>query len=202
MRVKGYFNNILRTYQENEKKAFERVCYNAGIADVTLIPSIICSALGDNLNISTSTGKLIVNIGGGCTNIAALAMKSIITGVCVGIGGSNINMAIEKYILENHGLFVSDGTADRVKFDICSLLENDTASTEVQGVNAETKENQSIVLNSKDLYNLTSYYYGKIAEAISSVISSCPPDIVADINREGIYVFGNHSHFGTSVGTH
>lgn len=176
-----------------EKKAFEKVCYNAGIADVTLVPSIICSALGDNINISTSTGKLVVNIGGGCTNIAALSMNGILTGVCISVGGANINMAIEKYILENHGLFISDGTADRVKHEICSLLENDTASTEVQGVSAETKENQSIVLNSKDVYHITCYYYEKIAEAINSVISACPPDIIADINREGIYVFGSHS---------
>ena len=176
----------------NEKKAFERVCYNAGIADVSLIPSIICSAIGENIPINTSTGKLIVNIGGGCTNIAAFAMNQIITGICASVGGANINMAIEKYILENFGLMISDGTADHIKHEVCSLLENDTASTEVQGISVETKESQSIVVCSKDLYSITTHYYEKVAEAIASVIATCPPDIVADINREGIYVFGSH----------
>ncbi len=177
----------------NEKKTFERVCYNAGIADVTLIPAIICSAIGDNIPINTSTGKLLVNIGGGCTNIAAMAMNSIITGVNISVGGANINCAIESFILEKYSLFISDGTAERVKQEVSSLLENNIATTEVQGVNAKSKESETIVISSKDVYPILVHYYTKIAEAISSVISSCPPDIVADISREGIFVFGGHS---------
>lgn len=177
----------------NEKKAYEKVCYNAGIADVTLIPAIICSAIGENLPINTSTGKLIVNIGGGCTNIAAMAMNNIITGVNISVGGSNINMAIEKYILERFNLYVSDGTGEKVKQEVASLLENNSSSTEIQGVNIETKESESAVITSKDTYPILAHYYSKIAEATASVIAACPPDIAADITREGIYVFGGHS---------
>lgn len=177
----------------NEKKTFEKVCYSAGIADVTLIPAVICSAIGDDIPINTSTGKLIVNIGGGCTNIAAMAMNSIITGVNVSVGGKNISTAIEKYIMERFGLFVSDGTAERVKNEISSLLENNTATTEVQGVNASTRESESVVISSKDIYPIVSHYYSKIADAILSVINACPPDIANDIALEGIYIFGGHS---------
>jgi len=177
----------------NEKKAFEKVCYNAGIADVTLIPAIICSAIGDGIPVNTSTGKLIVNIGGGCTNIAAMAMNNIITGVNVSIGGVNMNMAIEKYILEKFNLFISDGTSEKVKKEISSLLENNISSAEVQGVNVNTKESESIIITSNDIYPIMVHYYSKIAETITSVISSCPPDIASDISREGIYVFGGHA---------
>lgn len=177
----------------NEKKAFEKVCYNAGIADVTLIPAIICSAVGDEIPIGTNTGKLIVNIGGGCTNIAAIAMNSIITGVNISVGGSNMCTAIEKYIMERFGLFISDGTAERVKNEIASLLENNTATTEVQGVKVDTKETESVVITSKDIYPIVVHYYSKIADAILSVINSCPPDIANDITLNGIYVFGGNS---------
>ena len=177
----------------NEKKAFEKVCYNAGIADVTLIPAVICSAIGDEIPIGTSTGKLVVNIGGGCTNIAAIAMNSIVTGVNISVGGNNINTAIEKYIMERFGLFISDGTAERVKNEISSLLENNTATTEVQGVKTETRETESVVISSKDIYPIVSHYYSKIADAILSVINACPPDIANDITLGGIYVFGGHS---------
>lgn len=176
-----------------EKKAFEKVCYNAGIADVSLIPAVICSAIGDNIPINTSNGKLIVNIGGGTTNIAAMANNSIITGVNVTVGGTNINKAMEKFILENHNLVVSETVAEHVKKEICSLLENDIVTIEVQGVNVNTKEPSSIILSSKEVYPITIHYYTKIAEAISSVLSSCPPDIVADISKEGMYVFGGDS---------
>ena len=177
-----------------EKKAFEKVCYNAGIADVTLIPAIICSAIGDDIPIDTSTGKLLVNIGGGTTNIAVIANSTIVSGVNISIGGSLINTAIEKLLVEKFAVNVSDGTAEKIKSEIYSLLENSTASIEVQGVNTLTKETQSITVTSQDIYPIISHYYGRIADAIQSVLSSLPPDIVADINREGIFVFGSHSN--------
>ena len=176
-----------------EKKAFEKVCYNAGIADVTLIPAIICSAIGDSIPINTTTGKLLVNIGGGCTNIAAMAESSIITGVNISVGGTNINSAIESYILEKYNLFIGEGTSEKVKLEVGSLLENNIATVEVQGVNAATKESETVVVSSEDIYPIIEHYYSKIAEAISSVISSCPPDIINDISRECIYIFGSPS---------
>ena len=178
----------------DEKKAFEKVCYGAGIADVTLIPAIICSAIGDSLPINTSAGKLIVNIGGGCTNIAAMAMNNIITGINISVGGANINTAIEQYVLERFNLHISDGSSEKIKQEVGSLLPNNTATTEVQGVNINTKESESVLISSMDIYPIMTHYYSKIAEAISSVISSCPPDIANDIARDGIYVFGGHSH--------
>ena len=177
----------------NEKKAFEKVCYNAGIADVTLIPAVICSAIGDEIPINTNTGKLIVNIGGGCTNIATMAMNSIITGINISVGGSNICTAIEKYLMERFNLYISDGTAERIKNEIASLLENNTETTEVQGVKADTRETEVVVISSKDIYPIVSHYYSKIADAILSVINACPPDIANDITIHGIYVFGGNS---------
>ena len=176
-----------------EKKAFEKVCYNAGIADVTLIPAIVCSAIGDNLPINTSTGKLLVNIGGGCTNIAAMAMNSIITGINISVGGTNMNVAIEKYILERFKLFISSGTSEKINKEIGSLLENNNASIEIQGVNIETKESESVIVSSKDIYPIMVHYYSLISDAILSVISTCPPDIQNDITREGIYLYGGHA---------
>ena len=183
----------------NEKKTFEKVCYNAGIADVTLLPAVLCSPIGDNIPIHTNTGKLIVNIGGGCTNIAAIALNTIVTGVNISVGGTNINTAIEKLILEKYNLYISEGTADRIKQEVCSLLENNTASTEVQGVNASTKETETVVITSSDIYPIMVHYFSKIADAIASVIRSCPPDIASDITTHGIYLFGGHSQIsGTS----
>ena len=176
-----------------EKKAFEKTCYNAGIADVTLIPAIICSAVGDNIPIHTSSGKLLVNIGGGCTNIATMAMNSIITGINISVGGSNINTAIEQYILENHKLIVSPGTGDKVNKEVGSLLENNLASIEVQGVNAQTKESESTIITSKEIYPIVHHYYSLISDAIISVISSCPTDIQTDISHDGVYIFGRNS---------
>lgn len=177
-----------------EKKAFEKTCYNAGIADVTLIPAIVCSAIGDNIPVHTSTGKLLVNIGGGCTNIAAMAVNSIVTGVNISVGGSNINTAIEQYVLEQHKLYISGSSSDKVFKEVGSLLENNLASHEVQGVNVETKEAESAFISSKEIFPIVNHYYTLIADAISSVIATCPPDIQADIAKDGVYIFGRGTY--------
>lgn len=176
-----------------EKKTFEKVCYNAGIADITIIPAIVCGAIGDEIPINTNTGKLLVNIGGGTTNIAVIAMNNIISGVNISIGGTTISKAIEQMIAEKFNLRVGEGVAEKVKDDVVSLLENDTASIDVQGINITTKETETKVICSPDVYQIATHYYGKIAEAISSVINTCPPDIINDIKREGMYLFGSNS---------
>ena len=177
----------------NERKTFEKVCYGAGIADVTIIPAIICSAVGDDIPVNTSTGKLLVNIGGGTTNIAVMAMNNIVAGINVGIGGTSIDKAIEKLVAEKFNMRLGDGVAQKIKEETLSLLETDTAAIEVQGININTKETESKIITSKDVYPVATYYYEKIAEAVSSVINACPPDIINDIKREGMYLFGSNS---------
>lgn len=177
----------------SEKKNFEKVCYNAGIADVTMIPAIICSAIGDDIPVDTSTGKLLVTIGGGTSNIAVIANNSIVSGINISVGGTSINTAIENMIVEKFNSNIGDGTAEKIKGETLSLLENDTSSIEVQAVNISTHESQNILVSAKDVYPIATHYYGKIAEAIASVITTCPPDIVSDIKREGVYVYGSHS---------
>ena len=91
-----------------DKKVFEKVCYAAGISDVTIMPAILCSAIGQNLDIEGKYGKLVVNIGGGCTNIAVIANNTIINGASIGIGGTKINTAIEQYVLDKYNLKISE----------------------------------------------------------------------------------------------
>ena len=176
-----------------ERKTFEKVCYNAGIADVTIIPAIICSAVGDDIPVNTNNGKLLVNIGGGTTNIAVMAMNNIISGINISIGGTSIDKAVENLVAEKFNIRLGEGIAQKIKEEVLSLLESDTASIEVQGINITTKENESKIITSKDIYPVATYYYGKIAEAILGVINTCPPDIINDIKHEGLYLFGSNS---------
>lgn len=177
----------------SEKKNLEKVCYNAGIADVTMIPAIICSAVGDDIPINTSTGRLFVTIGGGTTNIAVIANNTIVSGINLSIGGQMINTAIENMIIEKFNANIGEGASEKIKVETLSLLENDTSSINVQAVDITTHDTKTILVSSKDIYPIASHYFGKVAEAIASVITTCPPDIVSDIKREGVYVFGSHS---------
>jgi len=176
-----------------ERKAFEKVCYSAGIADVVMIPGILCSALGDDIDISGSSAKMLVGIGGGTTNIAVTMNNSIVSGINLGIGGTLFVKAIERHIAEKFNVKLSELSAEKIKLEVMSLLPNDGAYLEVQGINQVTNETELLTISSRDVYPVAEEYFGKIAEAIASVISSLPPDLIADINREGIYFFGSNS---------
>jgi len=176
-----------------ERKTLEKVCYEAGINDVILLPAIVCSAIGDNINVDTPTGKLLVNIGGGATNIAIMCNNQIMTGVSISLGGSNITVAIEKLIQEKFNLRIGEGTAEELKENICSLHADSSLSYDISGIDIETKESKTITVTSNDVHIILDHYYGKIVEAIGSCVQNCPPDIIKDIQTTGIYLFGGGS---------
>ena len=177
----------------SDKKVIQKVCYSAGISDVTIIPAIICSAIGQDIDIENKYGKLIVNIGGGCTNIAVIANNTILQGISLSLGGSKINMAIEQYISEKYNIQISGSTAEKIKQEVSSLFENYSATSDIEGIDLSTKENQSLTIHSKEIFPIIKHYYGLITEAITTVINMCPPDIIGDVNKSGVYISGSQS---------
>ena len=176
---------------EADKKIIQKVCYSAGISDCIIMPAIICSAIGLDLDLEGKYGKLVVNIGGGCTNIAVIANNSIINGISASIGGTKINTAIEKYVLDKYNLQISNSTAEKLKQDIASLFETYTATTDIDGIDVITKENKTVAITSHEIYPIMDYHYNKICQAIETVVNMCPPDIISDIYKDGGYFGGS-----------
>ena len=174
-----------------EKKQFEITCFKAGIAEVFIVPDIICYAVGNGINLQNEEANIIVNIGGDTTNIAIVSNFSIVKGFNLAIGGSIINVAISKYIEETYNIRVSNEQAELIKLETCSLLENYNASIEILGLNTKTQIKETITISSTELYPIVYHYYSKIAEAILSILQDCDPTIVTDISKNGIYYYGN-----------
>lgn len=173
-----------------EKKSLEIVCFKAGIADVYLVPDIICYALGNGIDIQNDLSQFIVNIGGDTTNIATISNYTIIKGYNFAIGGELINIAIAKYIEEIYNVYVSLEQVDKLKLEICSLFENYSASMEILGVSKITQSKEKLLITATELYPIIQYYYLKIADAINSIIQELDPIVVEDIMRNGIYFYG------------
>ena len=173
-----------------EKKAYEITCFKAGISDVALVPDVLCFAVGNGLNIQDEKAEMIVDIGGDTTNIAIISNTSIIQGFNLSIGGSIINAAISKYIEQTHGLLISNEQAEHIKLEICSLFETFQASIEVEGFNVKTQNRSKINVNSAELFPIIKHYYGKIAEAVKSIVQSSAPQTINDIMDSGIYYYG------------
>lgn len=176
-----------------EKKRFEIVCYKAGIADVYLVPNILCFAVGSGINIQGDSANLIVDIGGDITDIATVSNSTILNGYTLSIGGSIINVAIAKYIEETYNIKIGIEQAEHIKHEICSLFENYAASMEITGINKETKLKEKFELHSAEIFPIIDHYYGKIADAISALIQSSDPEVISDISQNGICFYGGAS---------
>lgn len=173
-----------------EKKKFEVACFKAGITDVCIIPEILSYAVGSEMNLSPDLTHLVVNIGGDTTNIAVISGYRIISGYNFSIGGSLINIAITKYIEETYNLKISPDMARQLKADICSLFSSFNASSKVIGINSRSMLTEERTISSAELFPIVDYYYGKVAEAILSIIASGKPETAKDIAQNGIYYFG------------
>lgn len=174
-----------------EKKQFEIVCFKAGIAEVFIVPDIICYAVGDGLNLQENIPHMIVNIGGDTTNIAVITNFNIISGYNFAIGGNIIDVAIIKFLEENHNLKITRRQAEQIKLEICSLIDNYSATTEVMGFNTKTLVKEQLTITSSELFPIVKYYYSKVAEIILSVVQSIDPTVVSEISNNGIFYYGN-----------
>ena len=177
----------------SEKLAFEQACYHAGISDCLLIPSVVCSAIGKGIEIGGETASMVVGIGAGCTDIAVVMQNTLVSGVNVGMGGSNIDKGIEQQLLAKFNFIISDTTAEKIKKEVGSLYKNDTSEITVSGQDSITREAKQITITSGDIYPAIEHYYSKIAESIASVLSSCTPDVASDVSKAGITFVGGDS---------
>ena len=176
-----------------EAKNFEKVCLNCGIGEVILVPSVMCGAVGMSLPVLSSKSNLVVNMGGGTTDIAVISSGNIISGISLGFGGQDLDTAIENLIATDFKLLVGADAPESIKLEIASLYKNDSSNTEVFGVDTVTNQSRTDVVSATDILPIVEEHYRKIAVAIRDLLNTCSPEIVADVAGEGIYVCGGAS---------
>lgn len=159
------------------------------------MPAILCSAIGQNLDIEEKYGKLVVNIGGGCTNVAIIANNTILNGASISIGGTKINTAIEQYIAEKYNLKISSQTAEKIKNDVGSLFATYSSSTDITGIDLLSMENRTIAVTSQEIYPIMQLHFNKICDTIETLTNMCPTDIISDIHKSGINISGSQCSF-------
>ncbi len=173
-----------------DRKLLEETCYNAGIQDVIVVPSVMCGALGYNFPIGEPKGACLVNIGGGSTDIAVVSMNTIIAGINLSVGGIAIDKAIEKCLTDEFGIKLGLGTAEKIKEEIGSLYKNDTSSVTISAIDSESKMPKDVEVTSNIIYSTIEKYFNAIVEGIKTVLNNCPPNIVEDVCENGIFLMG------------
>lgn len=175
-----------------ERKTYEDVLAAVRITDVTMIENIMLSAIGADLPIASASG-MIVNIGGGVTEIAAISLGGIISACGITIGGNMMDDALRSRIESTYKLSVDRNAARSVKHDIGSLDVLDLAEAVAEGSDTCMQRPASCFVRAIDVRDAVLPYYEKICDGISNMINDCPPAIVADVRNNGICVVGGAS---------
>ena len=169
----------------------EEATYQAGAREVTLVAEPIAAAIGAGVEITRPCGNLIVDIGGGITDIAVISLGGIVVSSSVRVAGDHFNEAIIRYIRKQHNLFIGEQTAETVKMKLGAARHlSDTETMEIKGRNVTTGLPKRVFLTSSEIQEALKETAGQIVEAIHSVLEKTPPELAADIMDRGIVLAG------------
>ncbi len=176
---------------EVERKAVEEATFAAGARDVNLIEEPVAAAIGAGLDISKPCGNLIVDIGGGTTDIAVISLGGAVVSESIKLAGDDFDEAIVRYMRKKHNLLIGERTAEDIKIKIGTtyqLVEDETI--EVRGRNLVTGLPKTVTVSSSETEQALRETTGQIVEAIISVLERTPPELSADILDRGIVLTG------------
>ena len=179
---------------EVEERTVINSAIEAGARRVYLIEESLAAALGANLDISGPTGHMVVDIGGGTTDIAVLTMNSIATSSSIKVAGDNFDEAIARYIRRYHGVTIGQTTAEDIKINIGSVYQQgEEMNMTILGRDVKTGMPKELTLSSADLREVLFRPARQIADEVLSVLENTSPELVSDIARNGIVLTGGGS---------
>jgi len=176
---------------EVEKRAVRDSCEHAGAKEVHLIAEPMASAIGIGLNVHDPIGNMIVDIGGGTTEIAVIALSGIVTDESIRIAGDEMTEAITQYFRRTHNILIGDRTAETIKCAVGSAhpLEEEI-EIEVKGRDLVTGIPKMINVTSVEIREALSEAVNEIVGAVRKLLERTPPELSADIYERGIMLTG------------
>jgi rod shape-determining protein MreB len=179
-----------------ERRAIQESAESAGARQVFLIEEPMAAAIGAGLPVTEPTGSMVVDIGGGTTEVAVISLGGIVFARSVRIGGDTMDEAIIGYIRRNHNLLIGESTAERIKKTVGSALKleaNEGKTMPIKGrdlVNGVPKE---IIITEKQIAESLSEPVTGIVDAVKVALENTPPELAADIAEKGIVMTGGGS---------
>ena len=179
---------------EVEKKAVEDATYQAGARDVKIIEEPIAAAIGAGIDITKPCGNMIVDIGGGTSDIAVISLGGTVVSTSVKIAGDDFDEAIVRYMRKKHNLLIGERTAEDMKIKIGSAFKRPQVDyMEVRGRHLVTGLPRTVKVSSEETEEALHEATAQIVDAIHSVLERTPPELAADIADRGIVLTGGGS---------
>ena len=179
-----------------ERRAIQEAAEAAGGRDVYLIEEPMAAAIGAGLPVTEPTGSMIVDIGGGTTEIAVLSLGGIVYARSVRVGGDKMDEAIISYIRRYYNLLIGEATAEKIKKEIgaaCPPEQGDGKTMEIKGRDLMDGVPKEIVLSETQIAEALADPVGQIIEGIKVALESTPPELSSDIVDKGIVITGGGS---------
>ena len=172
---------------EIERKAVEEATYQAGARDVYMVEEPIAAAIGAGVDVTKPFGNLVVDIGAGTSDVAVISLAGVVVSASVKVAGDNFNQAILNYVRKNHGLFIGEDMAEKIKIQIGTAIEESNPRTmEVRGRNVITGLPKTVTLTSEEIRMALKDATSQIVETVHGVLEKTPPELAADIVDRGI----------------
>ena len=179
---------------EVERRAVEDAAYNAGARYVFLVEEPVAAALGAGLDIIRPVGNLVVDIGGGTTDIAVISMGGAVVTASSKIAGDDFDDAIVRYIRKRYNILIGDTTADDIKINIGTCYKRpENISMDIRGRDLVTGLPKTITITSDETEEALRDTVAKVIEEVRSVLEKTPPELAADIADRGIILTGGGS---------
>ena len=176
---------------EVEKRAIRESALGAGALEVRLIEEPMAAALGAGLKVSEASGSMVVDIGGGTTEIAVISLNGVVYSDSVRIGGDRFDEAIVNYVRRHYGSVIGDATAERIKQEIgCAFASSEMREIDVRGRNLAEGVPRSFTLNSDEILEALQEPLAGIVQAVKSALEQSPPELASDIAESGVVLTG------------
>ncbi len=176
-----------------EKKAVIDAAKSAGAREVYLVSEPMAAAIGAGLPVEEPAGNMVVDIGGGTTDVAVISLAGIVASTSLKVAGDEMNEAITKYIKEKYHMFIGEQTAERIKIELGSATEEEELKVmEVKGRDISGLP-KTVEITNKDITEALSGVIEEIINAIKNTLEKTPPELAAEIAERGIVLAGGSS---------
>ena len=174
-----------------EKRAVEDATYQAGARDVYIIEEPVAAAIGAGIDISRPCGNMIVDIGGGTSDIAVISLDGVVVSSSIKVAGDDFDDAIVRFMRKRHNLLIGERSAEEIKINIGTCYKRpENISMDIRGRNLVTGLPKTVTVSSDETGEALREVTSQIVDAVHSVLERTPPELAADIADRGIVLTG------------
>ena len=174
-----------------EKRAIKDSALEAGARDVSLIEEPMAAAIGAGMPVTEARGSMVVDIGGGTTEVAVIALNGIVYSQSARIGGDRFDESIINYVRRNHGMLIGETTAERIKIELGNAYPQDKVlSMEISGRHLAEGVPKMVTITSSEVLDALREPLSGIVAAVRQALEQTPPELCADVAERGIVLTG------------